>query len=160
MLVFSCNPTSTFLCLLSKGGSLSLRLLRNLFSCWVLITVPFSFCRGAGNLNIRMTEHSSCCAVIFWADLVRLYGALCRPLISPQAVWPTPLGDKLKPVKDQDATSTPSTQRRTTMTINPTSKHLCWQLSERCSLRLMPSRTQMGVWLLCGFKSQIPQSLK
>lgn len=64
-----------------------------------------------------MTKHSSCCAVIFLADLVRLYRALCRPLISSQVDWPTPLGDKLKPIKDQDATSTPSTQRRTTMAI-------------------------------------------
>uniref|UniRef100_H3C0C8 Oxidation resistance protein 1 n=1 Tax=Tetraodon nigroviridis TaxID=99883 RepID=H3C0C8_TETNG len=39
----------------------------------------------------------SCCAVIFLADLVRLYGALCRPLISAQVVWPTPPGDKVKP---------------------------------------------------------------
>lgn len=119
MSVFRCNTRHPLSASFIKGRFLSLWLLQNLFSCWFLITVPFPFCRGVGNLNIRMMEHSSCCAVIFLADLVRLYGALCRPLISAQVVWPTPPGDKLKPIKDQDATSTPNTQRRTTMTIKP-----------------------------------------
>lgn len=119
MVVLRCNTRHALSLSFIKGRFLSLWLLQNLFSCWFLITIPFPFCRGAGNLNIRMMERSSCHAVIFLADLVWLYGALCRPLISAQVVWPTPLGDKLKPIKDQDATSTPNTQRRTTMTIKP-----------------------------------------